>query len=99
MFHVPTQYRFREELIDSTGNNGAFRLPSLIGSRELYVIASDGMGWEHVSVHVWEAKKYRLPIWPEMCHVKELFWDDEDIVMQLHPRKSEYVNCHPYVLH
>jgi len=20
-------------------------------------------------------------------------------VMQIHPRKSEYVNCHPYVLH
>ena len=34
-----------------------------------------------------------------MCHVKDLCWDAEDVVMQLHPRQSEYVNNHPHVLH
>jgi len=34
-----------------------------------------------------------------MAYVKDLCWDDEDVVMQLHPRKSEYVNNHPHVLH
>jgi hypothetical protein len=103
MFHVPEQYRLRTGSLASTpayGNNGAFTIPPLVGNRELWVIASDGDGWEHVSIHVWEGnKKYRLPTWPEMCHVKDMFWDDEDEVMQVHPKKSEYVNCHPYVLH
>ena len=34
-----------------------------------------------------------------MCHVKDLFWQDEEVVIQYHPRKSEYVNNHPFVLH
>jgi hypothetical protein len=34
-----------------------------------------------------------------MCFVKDLFWDDEECVMQLHPPKSDYVNCHPNCLH
>jgi hypothetical protein len=34
-----------------------------------------------------------------MCFVKDLFWDDEDCVMQLHPKKSEYVNNSPFCLH
>jgi len=34
-----------------------------------------------------------------MSWVKMLCWDPEDVVMQLHPRQSEYVNNHPNVLH
>jgi hypothetical protein len=34
-----------------------------------------------------------------MNYVKRICWDGEDVVMQLHPRESEYVNCHPHVLH
>jgi hypothetical protein len=41
----------------------------------------------------------RTPTWKEMVYVKDLCWDGEDVVMQLHPRKSEYVNCHKHVLH
>ena len=52
-------------------------------------------GWEHVSVSLDD----RCPEWDEMCFVKELFWEDEECVMQLHPPKSDYVNRHPYVLH
>lgn len=51
--------------------------------------------WEHVSVSTLR----RAPNWQEMCFVKELFWEDEEVVMQLHPAKSEYVNHHPYCLH
>ena len=82
------------------GNNGVFAVnfdrppfkPVM-----LQIIASDGMGWEHVSVKV--AGKDRCPRWEEMCHVKDLFWGPEDVVMQLHPAESEYVNNHPHVLH
>lgn len=34
-----------------------------------------------------------------MCEVKQLFWDDEETVLQFHPKKSQYINVHPYVLH
>jgi hypothetical protein len=34
-----------------------------------------------------------------MCFVKDLFWDAEDVVIQHHPAKSEYVNLHDNCLH
>jgi hypothetical protein len=34
-----------------------------------------------------------------MCRIKDLFFDDEDWVVQFHPARSEYVNHHPYTLH
>ncbi|MCA9938724.1 MAG: hypothetical protein KC418_08780 [Anaerolineales bacterium] len=78
------------------GNNGAFLVK---GPRRawLLIIASDSAGWDHVSVRV--HKQNRCPRWDEMAFVKTLFWDDEEEVMQLHPRQSQYVNNHPYVLH
>jgi hypothetical protein len=59
------------------------------------VIASDGGGWEHVSVSLTN----RCPTWAEMCAIKDLFWDFDDTVVQFHPRQSEYVNNHPNCLH
>ena len=41
----------------------------------------------------------RCPNWIEMCFVKDLFWDDEELVVQFHPPRSRYVNNHPYCLH
>ncbi len=63
--------------------------------RELLVVFSDGEGWEHVSVSL----PTRCPNWPEMCFIKDMFWDAEDCVVQFHPPKSDYVNNHPYCLH
>lgn len=63
--------------------------------RELKVIATPMKGFEHVSVSL----PNRNPNWDEMCFVKDLFWDDEEIVFQLHPRKSQYVNLHQHCLH
>lgn len=62
---------------------------------------SDGLGWEHVSVSVAPKndKPSRCPTWGEMCWVKDQFWNDDETVVQFHPMKSEYVNCHPFVLH
>ena len=93
-FQVPEHYRLTHLSDMSDGNNGAFRVAGP-QARDLYVIASDGLGWEHVSV---SARK-RCPTWEEMCFIKSLFWDDEDVVMQLHPKRSEYVNQHPFCLH
>jgi len=51
--------------------------------------------WEHVSVST--AK--RTPTWEEMCFVKDLFWTNDEVVFQLHPKKSEYINNHAHCLH
>lgn len=65
-----------------------------------------GAPWEHVSVQVVRGSRGggresagRTPNWREMCIVKDAFWPEEDCVVQFHPPKSEYVNCHPFVLH
>lgn len=96
MFHVPNKYRLRTGVMgsdDSFGNNGLFIIPHT--TYELQVIASDGEGWEHVSVSL----RNRAPNWEQMSYIKSLFWDDEDCVVQYHPPKSEYVNNHNFCLH
>lgn len=82
---------------------GAFTRQGPKGAK-LLILASDGKddtiddlmrGWEHVSV----SATHRIPNWEEMCWVKELFWEPEDVVVQYHPAKSQYVNYHSFVLH
>jgi len=94
---VPEQYRLvHHDILGSDasyGNNGCF-IVSFRG-REMTVIASDGEGWEHVSVSL----NNRNPNWEEMSYIKSLFWDDEECVIQYHPPKSEYINMHPHCLH
>jgi len=69
------------------------------------IIASDGSlsGWDHVSVHARAIKdgktQMRCPTWEEMCYLKDLFFEKDECVMQLHPKEADYVNNHPYVLH
>lgn len=62
---------------------------------KLCVIASIDDGWEHVSVSL----ANRNPSWDEMCYIKKVFFEDEDLCLQFHPRKSQYVNHHPHCLH
>jgi len=67
---------------------------------ELKIIASMGDhptsdGWEHVSI----STRRRTPNWREMCFVKDLFWSEEETVIQFHPPRSEYVNNHETCLH
>lgn len=98
MFKVPNGFRIRVGIMASTddaGNNGAFIVRSIGFAHPLNVIASDGEGWEHVSVSL----QHRTPTWEEMCFIKSKFWDEQDLVVQFHPPLSEYVNNHPYVLH
>ena len=86
------------------GNNGLFDLESPAPGWRLCVVASDGGirnddRWEHVSVHAYQGKRERIPTWVEMCFVKRLYWDADDVVMQLHPAEAHYINVHPCVLH
>lgn len=101
MFKVPEQYREKLGPLasdSSAGNNGSFKIP-LKGKQFLSCIASDGLDWDHVSVCFYNGKERDIPLWDHMCKVKDLFWEEEDVVIQLHPKKSNYVNINPYVLH
>ena len=105
MFHVPEKYRVRHNkeigTTQADGNNGYFVVPNpdCPNKRKLtlIVVASDGLGWEHVSVSFHDKKK--TPTWRIMCYIKDLFWDEDDVVIQYHPAKDQYVNMHPHCLH
>lgn len=61
------------------------------------VIWSNGAGWDHVSMCPF--KRSHTPTWDEMCKLKNDFFRDDEVVVQFHPAKSEYVNNLPNCLH
>jgi hypothetical protein len=97
---VPERYRVNTGPMASDvsyGNNGAFLIPLVEGTKThvAQIIAGEGLGWQHVSIRL----PNEVPSWAVMCLVKELFWEPEDCVVQYHPPASDYVNNHPFVLH
>lgn len=81
---------------DADGFMGLFRLT--IDGCLVRCVASDGGGWQHVSVSL-EYQPNTCPSWKMMCKIKDLFWEDDDVVIQFHPAKKDYVNHHPGCLH
>jgi hypothetical protein len=67
--------------------NGVFEVPSPIDGATVRVLASIGEGWEHVSV----SRYTRCPNWPEMEHIKRMFFREDECVMQLHVPIADYV--------
>ena len=63
--------------------------------KDVFVIASWGRGWDHVSV----ACPRRTPTWTLMALIKEAFFREDECAIQYHPAKDEYVNIHPHTLH
>lgn len=61
------------------------------------VIWSDGGGWEHVSICPF--KRSYMPSWDDMCQLKDMFFKENETVVQYHPAKSEYVNNMANCLH
>jgi len=93
------KYRLREDEFNYYGkngdeHNGIFKV--FVKGKSFFVIASDGGEWEHVSV---STKSGKIPTWEEMCAIKDMFFEAEEVVMQLHPAKSNYVNIATNCLH
>ena len=100
--HELDQYRLRDKEIAVSGGygdsgNGCFRV--YVGGKAFNVIASNGGGWDHVSVSPNSKNRTTCPTWEEMCEIKDMFFYDEECVIEYHPAKSEYVNNHAYCLH
>jgi hypothetical protein len=85
------------ELYGNTGNDssGVFNIPIKTHEYCLRIIASRGMGWEHVSVSLPD----RCPTWEEMCLVKLLFFGPKETVMQLHVPDEDNISYQQYCLH
>ena len=113
MFKVPEKYRVKDGAFVSTsdiGCNGMFQIPfnkisDQKKSKKRFIvftfIYSDpplkegDEVWEHVSVSL----PFRTPNWDVMCKIKDMFWDADDTVMQLHVPPEDHINNHPYCLH
>ena len=73
---------------------GVFNIP--FKSHKLRVVCAPmDSEWQHVSVSL----KNRCPNWDEMSFIKDLFWGEEQTVVQFHPKKDAYVDNHPNCLH
>lgn len=105
------KYRKQHNYLTSTiedGYMGVFQLryKYLPNKRNLTIISTgpklntddlsnDLYKWEHVSV----STPFGTPTWDEMCFIKDIFWSEEETVIQFHPPKSVYKNIHKYCLH
>ena len=84
---------FEPDLDHDDEQGGAFEVT--VPGAKLRVIASTGLGWDHVSVSL----KDRCPDWAEMERVKRIFFKDDEIAYQFHMPPSDHINIHPYTLH
>ena len=75
------------------GGDGEIHFEKHSGS----VIWSTGGGWDHVSFAPYI--RSHTPTWEEMCRLKDMFFGEDEAVMQIHPPKSEYVNNVTNCLH
>jgi len=89
--------------------DGMYQIPHPSIDGYLYlIIFSTGEGWEHLSVSMRKIvsttrrtfrQVERCPTWPEMCFLKNFFWEPSEAVVQFHPAMADYVNNHNWVLH
>ena len=76
---------------------GIFDIPLKTGITAL-TIADNGVSdpdWEHISV----STSSRCLTWDEMCEIKNLFFNEDEVVIQIHPAKKDYVNFYEFCLH
>jgi hypothetical protein len=77
------------------GAGGHWIIRSPIDDRQMNVVASWGLGWDHVSV----SRRSKMPGWREMEYVKRLFFHHDETAMQLHLPPAEHISIHPFCLH
>lgn len=78
-------------------NKGGYGDVEINGWRGSVIWGYDEHGWEHVSVSPYDHGI--TPSWDDMCRLKDIFFDEEELAIQIHPKKSQYVNKMPNCLH
>ena len=77
-------------------HNGVFKV--FVDGKSYYVIASNGCGWEHISVSPRNSKN-GCPSWATMCAIKDMFFEKNETVIEYHPAEADYINFHENCLH
>lgn len=54
---------------------------------------------EELWLHCSTARRDRLPTWPELVEIRDLFLGRNTTALQVIPSREEYVNVHPNCLH
>ena len=78
---------------DDPSKEGFFEMR--VGNDFYSVVASTGAGWDHVSV----SGRYGIPSHEVVSSVKDRFFNSDEVAVEIHPKKSEYINNHSRCLH
>ena len=89
---IVKDYRVNVLRTGDDGGIGTIKYKTLRGS----VIWSNGGGWEHVSFNPFKAV---TPSWEDMCLLKDMFFGPEEVAIEIHPAKSQYVSNMEHCLH
>lgn len=81
--------------VEGGPDGGRWAMTSGVDGGILRVIASIGLGWDHVSV----SRADRTPTWDEMEQVKRAFFRDMETAYQLHVPPVQHINRHEHCLH
>ena len=87
--------RLRIETFSDDGGTGLIRFPE--SGYAASVIWSYWGGWDHVSMAPYRHEV--TPSWDDMCKLKDIFFREDETVIQYHPAKSQYVNMVTNCLH
>ena len=79
---------------------GVFIIPRSVrhSIRKLLIIASQGEGWDHVSVSIVGFPDV-TPYWHEMKFVKEAFFKPDEWALEYHPPTEKNISIHNGCLH
>lgn len=81
------------EIAEEGSIEGSFEI--MYGNKRLRVLSGCGDGWDHVSVSL----THRTPTWQEMNWIKDRFFEPDELVIQFHPPKDQYINVGKTALH
>ncbi len=95
------RYRINSPLFSGTDKTryGAFKVP--VGKRFFLVLASVDYGAEQAVEHISVSHRNEkiVPSWDEMSKIKDMFFLPEEECVEIHPKRSEYVNMVDNCLH
>lgn len=88
--------------LDDRGGYGELNRKDIPSCSVIFTRGQQGRpGWmpgkyDHVSIAPYNGKN---PSWDEMCTLKDLFFNEDEECVQIHPKASEYVNIKKNCLH
>lgn len=79
----------------SSSQRSEFLIPAVSATATITAIDFKDDDFEHVLLN----PKNRLPTYEEMANLKDIFWNQNEVTIQVHPSKSDYINIENYTLH